>query len=144
MCNRYRQQLAFSFVENEFSEAKVPLHFPEGMPNLEPRSDIAITERAAIVRAGHAGAELVIRRWSWPGPMRKPVYNFRSEGRRFDSGRCLIVADGFYEFTDAPVVEGGPKKPPRSKWLFTMAGEPMFCTPGSGAPIPKSARRSRC
>ncbi len=29
----------------------------------------------------------------------KPVYNFRSEGREFASGRCLIPADGFYEFT---------------------------------------------
>jgi putative SOS response-associated peptidase YedK len=37
------------------------------------------------------------RRWSWPGPDAKPVYNFRSEGREFGSGRCLIVADGFYD-----------------------------------------------
>ena len=40
-----------------------------------------------------------MRRWSWPGAGGKPVYNFRSDGREFPSGRCLIVADGFYEFT---------------------------------------------
>ena len=33
-----------------------------------------------------------------PGPGGKPVYNFRSDGREFSSGRCLIVADGFYEW----------------------------------------------
>ena len=27
-------------------------------------------------------------------------HNFRSDGREFPSGRCLIPADGFYEFTD--------------------------------------------
>lgn len=44
--------------------------------------------------------DLVQRRWSWPGPNKRPVYNFCSEGREFSSNRCLIVADGFYEFTD--------------------------------------------
>jgi putative SOS response-associated peptidase YedK len=39
--------------------------------------------------------DLVQRRWSWPGQYKRPVYNFRSEGREFTSGRCLIVADGF-------------------------------------------------
>mgnify|MGYP006197280649 CR=1 FL=1 len=36
--------------------------------------------------------------------------------------RCLIVADGFYEFT-APE---DPKKKRKDKWLFTLAGEAWF------------------
>ena len=67
------------------------------------REDIKITDRAPIIRpvkGDRAAGELVNRRWSRPGPKGKPVYNFRGEGRSFDSHRCLILADGFYEFTD--------------------------------------------
>lgn len=60
--------------------------------------------------------------WSWPGPTNRPVYNFRSDGREFTSNRCLIVADGFYEFTDPK----DTKKKRRDKWLFTKRGEPIF------------------
>jgi putative SOS response-associated peptidase YedK len=65
----------------------------------------------------------VQRRWSWLERGR-PVYNFRSENREFTSGRCLIVADGFYEFT--------PHTDPKSKrkWLFTKTDEPWFCIAG--------------
>jgi len=44
--------------------------------------------------------DLVQRRWSWPGQNKRTVYNFRADGREFAGNRCLIVADGFYEFTD--------------------------------------------
>jgi putative SOS response-associated peptidase YedK len=76
---------------------------PKGRPNIQARQDIKITDMAPIVRTidGEPNAgDLVQRRWSWPGPNGKPVYNFRSNGREFTSGRCLIIADGFYEFTD--------------------------------------------
>ncbi len=73
----------------------------------------------------HVG-DLVQRRWSWPGPNGKPVYNFRSEGREFVSGRCLIIADGFYEFTDP----ADKKKKRKDKWLFTKKDEPIFCIAG--------------
>ena len=69
---------------------------------------------------------MVQRRWSWPGPTGKPVYNFQSDGREFTSGRCLIVADGFYEFTKPE----DPGKRLKDKWLFTKRGEPVFCIAG--------------
>ena len=55
---------------------------------------------------GGDGLEMVVRRWSWPAPNGKPVFNLRSEGRSF-SNRCLAIADGFYEFTapDDPKAE---------------------------------------
>jgi putative SOS response-associated peptidase YedK len=68
----------------------------------------------------------VQRRWSWPGPTGKPVYNFRSDGREFTSGRCLIAADGFYEFTKPD----DPTKKLKDKWLFTKRDEPVFCIAG--------------
>ena len=115
MCNLYTQTKSVDEVARVFRELQVPLVFPDGLPNLQPR-DIAITDSGAIVRASGDGSfELVVRRWSWPGPGGKPVYNFRSDGREFSSGRCLIVADGFYEFT-APA---DPKPKRKDRWLFT-------------------------
>ena len=125
MCSDYRLRVELVGVEKALAEAGLAIGFPEGRPNFEPRDDIRITDRAPIIRAspaGPAGAELVQRRWSWPGPGGKPVYNFRSEGREFAGGRCLIVADGFYEFT----THSDPKSKRKHKWLFTMKDEPWF------------------
>ncbi len=119
MCNLYTQSKSVDEVARLFRDMQIPLSFPEGAPNLAPR-DIAITDPGVIVRrASEAGDayNLLVRRWSWPGAGGKPVYNFRSDGREFDSGRCLIVADGFYEFT-AP---SEPKQKRKDRWLFTFA-----------------------
>jgi putative SOS response-associated peptidase YedK len=120
MCSDYR------LLERVPAETLFPtLLSPEGMPNFEPREDIRITDRAPILRAapGRAGAvELVQRRWSWPGPGGKPVYNFRSEGRDLPRGRCVILADGFYEFT----AHSDPGSKRKHKWLFTLKDAPWF------------------
>jgi putative SOS response-associated peptidase YedK len=125
MCNLYTQHKSVDEIARVFRDLQMPLRFPEGAPNLEAR-DICITDPAPIVRAaaagGEPGFELVVRRWSWPGPSGKPVYNFRSEGREFGGGRCLIVADGFYEFT-APADARAKRK---DRWLFTSPDEPML------------------
>jgi putative SOS response-associated peptidase YedK len=128
MCNDYRQRQELEALETLAAQARLRLLYPEGRPNLEPRDDIRITDRAPILRAAAepGTAELVQRRWSWPGPGGKPVYNFRSDGREFTSGRCLIIADGFYEFT----THSDPKSKRKHKWLFTLKGEPWFCIAG--------------
>ena len=128
MCNDYRVRVDADTIRHDFADLKIRITFSERVPNFEPRDDIKITDIAPIVRAAgdaHA-ADLIQRRWSWPGPNKKPVYNFRSDGREFGSGRCLIVADGFYEFT-APT---DPTKKRKDKWLFTKRGEPWFCVAG--------------
>jgi putative SOS response-associated peptidase YedK len=120
MCNDYR------LLERVPAEQIFPgLLYPEGIPNFEPREDIRITDRAPILRAATnapGAVELVQRRWSWPGPGGKPVYNFRSEGRDLSRGRCLILADGFYEFT----AHSDPKSKRKHKWLFTLKGQLWF------------------
>ena len=129
MCNDYRlRRLTLDWIRKDFSDIRIEIRFPEGIPNLEPREDVRITDVAPIVRAANepGAADLVQRRWSWPGPGGKPVYNFRSENREFTSGRCLIVADGFYEFTKP----ADPKKKRKDKWLFTRTDEPWFCIAG--------------
>src|SRR3954465_5422373 len=100
MCNNYR------LLERVTPETVFPYVLaPEGIPNFEPRADIKITDRAPILRAAtnqEGAVELVQRRWSWPGPGGKPVFNFRGEGREFGSGRRLIPARGLYELTPPP------------------------------------------
>ena len=125
MCNLYRLHKGADAIRQIFEGLGHQLHFPEGIPNLQP-TDVRITDPAPIVRMGQNGLELVIRRWSWPGPNKRPVYNFRSEGREFSSNRCLIIADGFYEFTDPT----DPKKKRKDKWLFTKKDELIFCIAG--------------
>jgi putative SOS response-associated peptidase YedK len=129
MCNDYRLEAEASAIFEEFADLKIKIRFSEGMSNIQARQDIKITDSAPIVRTvddDPDAGDLVQRRWSWPGPNGRPVYNFRSEGREFASGRCLIIADGFYEFTDP----ADKKKKRKDKWRFTKKGESWFCIAG--------------
>lgn len=158
MCNEAYRKHELAKLAGDLARMRVPLHYPEGIPNFAPLDGFKITDRVEIIRPAAANpgqAEMVTRRWSWPAPSGKPVYNFRSDGRAFAHGsRCLIPVDGFFEFTDPPadppradppptdpVVQGGlfgdapPPKPPRgkrlkSKWAFTLAGHDWFAIAG--------------
>lgn len=128
MCNLYTQSKSVDEIARLFRAMEMPLRFPEGVPNLRPQ-DIAISDPGVIVRAaaGDTGDyDLLTRKWSWPGSGGKPVYNFRSDGREFPSGRCLIVTDGFYEFT-APA---DLKQKRKDRWLFTPAEGGSFAIAG--------------
>ena len=120
MCNLYQLEKSVDAVRRLFAEQQIPLNFPQGVPNFQARN-VRITERAPIVRFNReqCTAELVERRWSWPGPTGKPVFNMRSDGREFGKDRCLVIADGFYEFT-APA---DPAKKKKDCWLFRPAGD---------------------
>ena len=120
MCNLYQLEKSIDAVRRLFAELQIALTFPEGIPNFQPR-DVRITERAPIVRFNRdtASAELVERRWSWPSPSGKPVFNLRSDGREFGKDRCLVLADSFYEFT-APE---DPKQKRKTCWRFRPAGD---------------------
>ena len=123
MCNLYTLEKGPDAIRRLFADIQIPLDFPEGIPNFEPRN-VRITDRAPIVRFNRdrGMAELVERRWSWPAPGGKPVFNMRSDGREFGRDRCLVMADGFYEFT-APA---DPKQKRKDCWLFRPAsGEPF-------------------
>ena len=115
MCNLYRLHKSADAIRELFAAQGASLSFPEGIPNLEPK-EYRITDPAPIVRMGREGPELVVRRWSWPAPNGKPVFNLRSEGRTFVN-RCLAIADGFYEFA----ASADPKAKKKDKWFFTPA-----------------------
>lgn len=136
MCNNYRLDVDTTTIFEEFADLRITIRFSEGAPNIQPRQDIRITDTAPIVRgiAGEPNAgDLVQRRWSWPSPGGRPVYNFRSDGRAITAGRCLILADGFYEFTDP----ADRKKKRKDKWLFTRKGERWFCIAGIWRTVPE-------
>jgi len=139
MCNRYKYEKAT--LEDyliDFSELRVPLVFPGGKPNIEPRADIRPTNRAWIFRPVDAqnpaaGVEPVQARWGLVPFFAKAIdkrflcTNARSETVAttpsyrdpFKRRRCLIPADGYYEWTG--------EKGKKTKWLFTRAdGRPMM------------------
>ena len=150
MCNEFARRITPEQLKAGWGATDMKLLFGEGIPNLPGLDSIRITDPAVIIRParGETGAaEVVTRRWSWPSPGGKPVYNFRSDGREFankaDSGRCLIPADAFYEYTDAPAeaevadlfgAAAAPsakgKNPPKAKWAFQMPGLEWFCIAG--------------
>lgn len=124
MCNNYRLHVPANQLFAPFTEAGLVLATPEGLPNLEAR-DYRIGDRAPVIVQGESGPQLITAPWAWKAPNGKPVFNFRSEGRAFaHATRCLIPADGFYEFTD-PVVVGK-----KTKWLFNLVGQPWFWIAG--------------
>ena len=131
MCNDYGNNIPYHAYLEAFSETQIPVRFPAQPPNLEPRDDIWPTDTAPIIRQTEDGAEFVQLRWGFPPARAKGalIINFRSEGRRFPKGRCLVPASYFFEFTGS--------KSPKSKWKFTKAGEDWFCFAGLWRPVPE-------
>jgi putative SOS response-associated peptidase YedK len=130
MCNDFGNNIPYSAYLEAFREIRLPVVFPTAAPNLEPRDDIWPTEPAPIFRRREDGVEMVQLRWGFPParPKGAPIINFRSEGRRFPKGRCLIPASHFFEFTGT--------KSPKSKWKFAKAGEDWFCFAGLWRAMP--------
>jgi putative SOS response-associated peptidase YedK len=122
MCNEYRFKQSLDRIVDEFSQLRLPIRWAGGAPNLEPRDSIRPTDPAPLLVGAPEGAELRQLRWGFVQPKGGPVINFRSDGRRFPTGRCLVPADGFYEFTG--------DKAPKSKWLFTAPDNELFCIAG--------------
>ena len=128
MCNDYGNRVAYSTYVEEFSHLRLSLILPTAAPNLEPRDDIWPTEVAPVTRHHGDGVELAQLRWEFPSGRAKapPVINFRSEGRRFASGRCLVPASHFFEITGT--------KSLKSKWRFAKASGDWFCFAGLWRP----------
>ena len=123
MCNDYGNRISYAQYVEGFSQLKLPVGFSPPRPNLEPRDEIWPTETAPVVQLTGHGPELSQIRWGLAAkPGAKPVINMRSEGKRFDQGRCLVPASHYFEFTGS--------KSPKTRWKFTRAGEDWFCFAG--------------
>jgi putative SOS response-associated peptidase YedK len=141
MCNRFRAHLGWRDWAEDFSDTKVPLRFPDPLPNLLP--ELRPTDAHAVFRpidaaAPMTGLEAVVMRWdlvphSWIQPVKAKKFlttNARSETVSTTSAfrdpfarrRWLVPADGFYEWTG--------EKGHKTKWLITVADHRCFCFAG--------------
>jgi putative SOS response-associated peptidase YedK len=92
---------------------------------LPQADDVRINDVGPVMRVAGNLVELVPMTFGFPpsGPRGGPVFNFRSEGRRFDkSNRCLIPASAFFEFTG--------KRYPKAKHRFTLRNAPFMAIAG--------------
>jgi putative SOS response-associated peptidase YedK len=125
MCNDYEQHVAWAqYCEMMQSLALgIPTHQSElDLPRFD---DIRINDIGPVMRAAGEAIELIPMNFSLPpsGPRGGPIFNFRSEGRRFDqSNRCLVPASAFFEFTG--------KKYPKAKHRFSLKGELFMAIAG--------------
>ena len=130
MCNLYSEKVNYRQLVDEFSQLKLPIVIPgpEAAPNLPELEQVRPTDVAPIVRAADGGVELAQLKWGFAParPKAPPVINFRSEGRRFGRGRCLVPASCFFEFTGS--------KYPKTRWRFTETGQDWLCMAGLWRP----------
>ena len=129
MCGRYKLTSPPDALERIFQAG--------GSPNFPERYNIAPTQQAPVVcHSGTGGRALVLMRWgliprnSSQGLKGKPLINARSETiakvasfrSAYQSRRCLVPADGFYEWT----VTAGSRQP----HLFRREDKAVFCFAG--------------
>jgi putative SOS response-associated peptidase YedK len=129
MCGRFTLRTPAAILKDFFG-------LPD-LPGLTPRYNIAPTQPVGTVRAGAAGMEWVELRWglvpSWADDLSigGRMINARSETvaeRRafreaFEQRRCLVAADGFYEWQKR---EDGSKQP----FYMTRANAEPFAFAG--------------
>jgi putative SOS response-associated peptidase YedK len=129
MCNDYEQHIAYQAYVGLMQAEALKVRSENDLA-WRTADDVRIGDAGPAVRIAEDGvAEVVAMRFGWPAqtPKAGPVFNFRSEGRRFgDSRRCLIPASAFFEFTGA--------KSPKTKHRFTLADERPFCVAGLWKP----------
>lgn len=140
MCNQYLRRRGYQDYAQEFSQIKLPLVFPPPhlAPNLEPQDFVKPTDQAPIFRPRDGGVELAMARW-WMVPwwhkgalkdFKLATFNARSEtiatSRTFRDAfarrRCLVPADGWFEFTG--------EKRERARWLVRSRDEEGVCFAG--------------
>lgn len=125
MCNDYEQHVAWAeyCALMQSLELSIPAH--QGEHDLPRADDIRINDIGPVMRAAGNDIELTPMRFGFPpaNPKGAPVFNFRSEGRRFNnSKRCLIPATAFFEFTGT--------KYPKAKHRFSLANAPFMAIAG--------------
>jgi len=129
MCNEFQRHKLLQDAIEEFDRRGLPLFkWKDGLvPNQGAQPSIRIRDNAFVVRLTDGMLEGAMVTWAWPGPRGAPVFNFRSEGRDFSrNDRVLILADGFFEYTQ-------PKAPGvklKDRHLFTMSFQEWFWIAG--------------
>jgi putative SOS response-associated peptidase YedK len=79
MCNDYGNCVDYADYLAAFSQTRIPVKWPNAIPNLQPRDDIWPTGRASVIRRLEDGTnEFTEIRWGFRSaqPKRLPVINF--------------------------------------------------------------------
>lgn len=125
MCNEYEIETKWEEYSRIMAREALDLPSRQTEADLTTSPSIRIGDTATVIRTAGNAAELAPMKFGFPPPRKGagPVFNFRSEGRRFgESNRCLIPASAFFEFTGS--------KYPKTRHRFWMEGEPCFATAG--------------
>lgn len=125
MCNDYEQHVKWREYQDMMQALALGTPTDQSERDLPQADDIRINDVGPVMRAAGNGIELAPMRFGFPpsSPKGGPVFNFRSEGRRFDkSHRCLIPASAFFEFTGT--------KYPKAKYRFTLSDAPFMAIAG--------------
>lgn len=125
MCNDYEQQVAWAEYRKMMQKLELGIPTQQSELDLPQADDIRINDMGPVMRAAGNVVELVPMSFGFPrsGPRGGPVFNFKSEGRRFDqSNRCLIPASAFFEFTG--------KRYPKAKHSFVLKDAPFMAIAG--------------
>ncbi len=129
MCNQIEQHIAYQAYVVAMHAIELGIPTIQSDLDLPVRDKVNIRDTAAVIRLAGNGVELTPMRFGFPpvGGGRGPVFNFKSEGRRFkDNNRCLIPASAFFEFTGS--------KYPKERHRFTAADGDFLCVAGLWRP----------
>ena len=144
MCGRYTQTAAFDELALRFGITVEDT----GLEDLGPRYNVAPSQPVPIVVAHNGGRRLVMAKWGfhpvWMKTSKLAPINAKAEtvaeSRMFQGamkhGRCLVPADGFYEWKPVP---GQKRKQPyylrlKGGGLFAFAG--LYTAPDVQAGVP--------
>lgn len=125
MCNDYERYVEWQAYCRAMAEAQLGMPAYANAGQLPQADDVRVRDEAPVMIASGNTVDLAPMTWGFPAekPGRPPVFNFRSDGRRFgQSKRCLVPASAFFEFTGT--------KTPKSKWRFTLEGSPTVAIAG--------------
>ena len=133
MCNRYTQKQDLSKLKSRF-------RFRSAVDELTPRYNLAPSQPAPVIVAnGERLLDLyrwgLIPAWAKDPKVGNKMMNARAETvaqtaayqRPFQRHRCLVPADGFYEWKPDPT---NPKKAPKTPMYITLASEEPFAFAG--------------
>jgi len=148
LCGRYTLSVPLSNLVDSFDVQPPDFEYP-------PRFNIAPTQDAPVIAQDQAGRRMGLLRWGLiPSWAKDPaigsrMINARSETvaekpafqRAFRRRRCLVPADGFFEWK-REAGEGATKGPKTPYWIHRAAREPFVMAglwetwdPGETAPV---------
>ena len=95
MCNDYEQHVKWREYQDMMQALALGTPTDQSECDLPQADDIRINDVGPVMRAAGNGIELAPMRFGFPpsSPKGGPVFDFRSEGRRFDESHRFTLSD---------------------------------------------------